>query len=170
MQTIGVALAVPEPWASRVQAYRTSLGDAGAARIPTHVTLIPPTEVTAEDLVAIEKHLEAVAAEHRPFVLHLHGTGTFRPVSPVVFVALARGVAECTSLARDVRQGPLAIDLAFPYHPHVTLGHDLTDERLDRAAEEMGDFDVEFEVVDFHLYRHLEGEGWAPTRSFPLGG
>ena len=46
MPTIGVAVAIPEPWASELQDYRTSVGDATAAMIPTHITLIPPTEVT----------------------------------------------------------------------------------------------------------------------------
>ena len=54
MPTIGVALAIPEPWATELQDYRTSVGDAMAATIPTHITLVPPTEVTDEELEEIE--------------------------------------------------------------------------------------------------------------------
>ncbi len=43
MPTIGVAVAIPEPWASELQDYRTALGDTTATMIPTHVTLVPPT-------------------------------------------------------------------------------------------------------------------------------
>ncbi len=57
MPTIGVALAIPEPWATELQDYRTSVGDAMAATIPTHITLVPPTEVTDEELEEIEEHL-----------------------------------------------------------------------------------------------------------------
>ena len=59
MPTIGVAVAIPEPWATELQDYRTSVGDAMAATIPTHITLVPPTEVTDEELEEIEEHLAA---------------------------------------------------------------------------------------------------------------
>ena len=49
--------------------------------------------------------------------MHLRGTGTFRPVSPVVFVSLVEGISQCEQLADAVRRGPLAIDLALPVPP-----------------------------------------------------
>ena len=39
----------------------------------------------------VDEHLAAVAARHAPFVVHLRGTATFRPVSPVVFVQVVEG-------------------------------------------------------------------------------
>ena len=40
----------------------------------------------------VEKHLaDVAAASGQPFIMHLAGTGTFRPTSPVVFVQVARG-------------------------------------------------------------------------------
>src|SRR5215212_5804218 len=45
LPTIGVSIAIPEPWATELQDYRTSVGDTTAAHIPTHITLIPPAEV-----------------------------------------------------------------------------------------------------------------------------
>ncbi|WP_372727935.1 2'-5' RNA ligase family protein [Nocardioides sp.] len=168
MPTIGVALSIPEPWASELQDYRLALGDATATMIPTHVTLVPPVEVDEAELPAIEEHLAEVASAHEPFAVHLRGTGTFRPVSPVVFVTLARGISACEQLAGDVRRGPLALDLAFPYHPHVTIAHDLADDLLDRAFAELAGFECTFEVHDFHLYVHHEHDGWRPTRDFAL--
>ncbi len=41
MSTIGVAIAVPEPWAGELQRYRASFGDPLAEAIPTHITLVP---------------------------------------------------------------------------------------------------------------------------------
>jgi len=89
MPTIGVALAIPEPWASELQDYRLSVGDTTATMIPTHITLIPPIEVDEDDLAEVEKHLTEVASATSAFRIHLRGTGTFRPVSPVVFVTVA---------------------------------------------------------------------------------
>ena len=168
MPTIGVAVAIPEPWASELQNYRTSMGDDTAAMIPTHITLVPPTAVPGE-LAAIEAHLVAAAGAVGSFSVHMRGTGTFRPVSPVVFVSLVEGISQCEQLADVVRRGPLATELEFPYHPHVTVAHHLPDAQLDRAFDGLADFECEFEVSDFHLYVHDAELGWQPTRDFPLG-
>jgi 2'-5' RNA ligase len=166
--TIGVAIAIPEPWASELQDYRASVGDTTASMIPTHITLVPPTEVPGE-LVAIEEHLGSAAATVAGFCVHLRGTGTFRPVSPVVFVSLAEGISQCEQLADVVRRGPLATELTYPYHPHVTVAHDLPDAQLDLAFEGLAAFECEFDVSEFHLYVHDSELGWQPTRHFPLG-
>lgn len=168
MPTIGVAIAIPEPWASELQDYRTAVGDTTAAMIPTHITLVPPTEVDEADLPQIERHLARAAADVDRFVVHLRGTGTFRPVSPVVFVTLVQGIAECERLADAVRRGPLDVELAHPYHPHVTIAHHLEDALLDRAFAELAEFECEFRVGGFHLYVHHEAIGWQPTREFSL--
>ena len=168
MPTIGVAVAIPEPWATQLQDYRTAVGDVTAAMIPTHITLVPPTEIGDEDLPAVEKHLEEVATDRPAFGVHLRGTGTFRPVSPVVFVTLVQGISACEQLALAVRRGPLAVDLHYPYHPHVTVAHHLSDGLLDQAFEELAGFECEFVVEEFHLYVHEPETGWRPTREFPL--
>ena len=72
------------------------------------ITEVLATEVLAtrpvatEALPAVEKHLEAVASAQRPFTVHLRGTGTFRPVTEVVFVTLAAGISECELLAEAI--------------------------------------------------------------------
>lgn len=169
MPTIGVAVAIPEPWASELQDYRASLGDETATSIPTHITLIPPTEVAHDDLAEVEQHLAESTAEIEAFPVHLRGTGTFRPVSPVVFVTVARGISSCEQLAHAVRRGPLGVELSFPYHPHVTIAHHLDDATLDRAFAELSAFDCQFEAESFALYLHEQEEGWRPERTFELG-
>jgi 2'-5' RNA ligase len=166
--TIGVAIAIPEPWASELQDYRTSVGDTTATQIPTHITLIPPTDVPDSDLDAVTEHLAGASAQVGPFGIHLRGTGTFRPVSPVVFVTLVEGISQCEQLAHAVRRGPLDVELQYPYHPHVTIAHHLANDLLDRAFDELADFECEFDVDGFHLYVHDADEGWRPTRDFPL--
>ncbi len=169
MPTIGVAVAIPEPWASELQDYRTAVGDLTATMIPTHITLVPPTAVSDGELLEIERHLEDAAAEVAAFGVHLRGTGTFRPVSPVVFVTLVEGISQCEQLAAAVRRGPLGVDLDFPYHPHVTIAHHLDDPTLDRAFDELADFECRFSVDSFSLYVHDERTGWQPTRAYGLG-
>jgi 2'-5' RNA ligase len=85
-----------------------------------------------------------------------------------VFVAVSEGISNCEVLAGQVRQGPLDQKLSFPYHPHVTVAHDVPEPLLDRAFAELADFECRFEVDDFHLYIHDERDGWRPTRDFSL--
>jgi 2'-5' RNA ligase len=166
--TIGVAIAVPDPWGARLQDYRAALGDDTAGGIPTHVTLMPPRRVDVEAIETLEKHLEAASSANQSFRMHLRGTGTFRPVSPVVFVTVAEGISACEELASAVRSGPLSADQEFPYHPHVTVAHHLPEAVLDRAFEEMAGFECTFVVDRFSLYVHERDTGWAPTRDFSL--
>lgn len=169
MPTIGVSIAVPEPFGAQLQDYRVALGDESARRIPTHITLVPPTVVEDESMAAVEDHLREAAAVQRPFRVRLRGTGTFRPVSPVVFVGVVEGISGCEVLSAATRRGPFDMVARFPYHPHVTVAHDLPDEALDRAFGELADYEARFEVVEFLLYVHDERHGWRPTRSFRLG-
>jgi 2'-5' RNA ligase len=167
MPTIGVAVAIPEPWATELQDYRTTVGDLTATMIPTHITLVPPTDVEG-DLGVVEKHLAETATQVGSFDVHLRGTGTFRPVSPVVFVSLVEGISQCEQLAEAVRRGPLDVELTFPYHPHVTVAHHLPDDRLDLAFAELAGFECQFTVTDFALYVHDEERGWQRSRDFVL--
>ena len=166
--TVGVAVAVPEPYATDLREHRASFGDPAADTVPTHVTLLPPTLLECGDMADVQSHLEVVARRHRAFPMRLRGTGTFRPVSPVVFVTVARGISECELLSESVCSGPLDRELAFPYHPHVTVAHDVSEPELDRAFDTLADFACGFDVDAFTLYVHEAGQGWRPDRVFPL--
>ena len=153
-----------------LQAKRASFGDPRAGSIPSHVTLLPPTEVADDDLPRVVAHLDSVATGGHRFPMVLRGTGTFRPTSPVVFVQVSGGLAECEVLERAVRRGPLKRKLEFYYHPHVTVAHGVPDDNLDRAFKDLADFECSFDVREFHLYEHGDDGVWRPVRSFVLGG
>ena len=166
----GVAIGIPEPYTSELQGWRERLGDPNASGIPPHVTLLPPTALHERDLPAVEEHLRRVAAAESPFDMHLRGTGTFRPVSPVVFVMLAEGTASCERVEAQVRSGPLAREVKFPYHPHVTVAHDLPEPKLDEAYAALSTYDVRFRVWGFTLFEQGPDQVWRPQRDFPFGG
>jgi 2'-5' RNA ligase len=169
MPNIGVAIALPEPWAGELRKYRFELGDPDAAAVPAHVTLVPPTSLPHRPEV-LEDHLAEVAARHPAFRLRLRGTATFRPVSPVVFLSLAEGISSCELLAADVLRGPLDQSRAFPYHPHVTVARDLDDAALDRAYGALAGYDCAFDVETFQLFVHGDDGVWRPLRDFKLTG
>lgn len=168
LRTIGVAVGLPEPYAAELKKWRESLGDPLATAIPPHVTLVPPTEVEADDIPAIEEHLLEVGRRQWPFDMQLRGTGSFRPVSPVVFVSVAVGISGCERLEKAVRTGPLDRPRKFNYHPHVTVAHDVPDEMLDRAFVELADYQASFEVVQFGLFERGTDGVWRTEREFPL--
>ncbi len=169
-RTVGVALPIPEPWGSELQHCRAQFGDPVARAIPPHVTLLPPTPIDPSALDAAESHLRAVARSARPFRMVLRGTGSFRPVSPVVFVAVAEGISSCEQLERAVRSGPLLRAVAFTYHPHVTVAHQLPEDALDRASKQLADYSATFEVLGFTLYEHGPDGVWRPQRDYVFGG
>lgn len=170
MHTIGVAIAIPEPHGSELQSWREHFGDPMARSIPTHVTLLPPTEVPEEALPEIEAHLRAIAAEATPFDILLRGTGTFRPASPVVFITLAEGISDCELLEQQVRRGPLGHrELEFVYHPHVTVAHDIADEALSHAFDKLAQYEARFSVWGFSLYEHGSDGVWRPVVDFSFG-
>ena len=169
-RNIGVAVEVPQPYGKELQTWRRRLGDPAAMRIPPHVTLLPPTEVDNGSLGGIEEHLRAVAARHSAFELHLRGAGTFRPITDVVFVMVSRGISECEQLQADIRGGPLVRELHFPYHPHVTVAHDVSPDQMDAAYERLGTFDARFQVWGFTLFEHGADGRWRPQQDFPFAG
>nr|MDT0658100.1 2'-5' RNA ligase family protein [Micromonospora sp. DSM 115978] len=166
---VGVAVDIPEPWGSFLTRRRAEAGDPQAAYVPAHLTLLGPTEIPLSSLPAVEAHLALVAAAHPPFTLHLRGTGTFRPVTQVVFVAVAAGIGECELLAEAISATPeLRRDTRFPYHPHVTVAHDVDPAALDRAYEDLADFSAVFDVDRFTLFSHNGEARWHPRRDYPL--
>ncbi|WP_149185005.1 2'-5' RNA ligase family protein [Streptomyces sp. TRM49041] len=170
--TLGVSIAVPEPYGSLLQERRAGFGDAAAHGIPTHVTLLPPTEVEAGLLPEVRAHLARVAAAGRAFPMRLSGTGTFRPLSPVVFVQVVEGGSACSWLQQRIRDtsGPLVRELQFPYHPHVTVAHGIAEEAMDRAFEELASFEAEWTVCSFALYEQGADAVWRKLHTYEFGG
>ena len=165
--SLGVILGFPPGIAEELQRWRASFGDPMATVIPAHITLV--TTTPTDDWEAARDHVREVARTQAPFMVTIAGTGSFRPVSPVVFINVAEGFEECVELHEKLQTGPLARDLAFPYHPHVTIAQDVPAEALDAAFDDLAGFSAKFGVPAFTLFSH-GGEGpWRRRRDYPLG-
>lgn len=165
---IGVAIAIPAPYSEALTRARIEAGDPEALVIAPHITLMPPTAVEPEDLDEVREHLRSVAQRQQPFVVSLAGTDTFRPVSPVVFVAVTEGADACAQLHDAVNAGPIHQQPRFPYHPHVTIAHDLPDHRLDAAETARTGFTARFPVAAFTLYEYGDDGVWREVDAFAL--
>jgi 2'-5' RNA ligase len=88
----------------------------------------------------------------------------------VVFVAVAAGISEFEQLADAVRAGPLARELHFPYHPHVTVAHDVPTPSLDFVYEGLTDYEARFDVECFTMFEQDMDGVWQSQREFRLRG
>lgn len=163
-ELIGILISIPEPWMSELSDMRASVGDKHADVTPAHITLLPPTAVKKADREAVMEHLQAVANTHAPFHVSLRGAGTFRPVSPVVFVNVERGAEQLVQLEHAIRSGILDIKSRFPFHPHVTIAQIDSEECLDRAQELGSTFEAEWVVPGFRVDR-VDEDGMYHSRA-----
>ena len=166
-ERLGIVIPVPEPLSGELGRARASYDDPLAAVVPAHITLV--TGGSTDDLDGATAHVRAVAAATAPFTVRLHGPGTFRPVSPVVDLALAEGGDACAQLHRRLLDGPLEADRTFDYHPHVTLAQEVAEVCLDRAMAEMAGFTAEFRVDTIGLFQTDASGLWALREELPLG-
>lgn len=156
--SVGVTIGIPEPLAGDLESWRASFGDPMAAVVPPHITLITTTPAT--DWTDMVRHVRAVAARQQPFRVCLRSTGSFRPISPVVYLKLHEGFDECVHLHQKLQSGPLERAPEFPFHPHVTVAHDVSDAGMDAAEQELRTFQASFEVRSIGLYEHLPSGLW----------
>jgi 2'-5' RNA ligase len=166
MKMISVSVAIPAPYGDELARLRASFGDPSARSIPTHVTLLSPTEIADDDGPEIHEHLQRVASAQQPFTMLLRSTGTFRPVSPVVFVQVAGGISACERIEQAIRTGPLKRDVQFYYHPHVTVAHHVDDAAMDRAFDELASYECSFEVSAFDLFEHGDDLIWRAVHTY----
>jgi 2'-5' RNA ligase len=172
---LGVAVELPEPYASVLAEVRRESGDPAADHMAPHITLVPPVLVTAGD-AELDEVLRAGAARVARFDVHLRGTGTFRPVSEVVFVTVAAGIGSLEQLSVALRVHPLDPPRRFPYHPHVTVAMAGPTAALDEVYGRLSGFQARFEVASFRLYEHDAhepadgGRRWHPVRDVALTG
>ncbi|THV21781.1 2'-5' RNA ligase family protein [Glycomyces paridis] len=158
--TVGVAIPVPSPWREVLDDARLASGDPLGGIVPAHLTLLGPTEIASAALDGFRTHLAAVAAACPAFDLHLRGTGSFRPVTEVVFAAVVDGIAMCERLESAIRTGPAERERTFPYHPHITIAQNVGTRALDTAFASLAGFEAKFRVAAFTLYTHPSPGDW----------
>ncbi|NYE96469.1 2'-5' RNA ligase [Psychromicrobium silvestre] len=168
ISSVGVVLALPEPYASELRRWRASFGDPLADVVPAHITLV--TSTPTEDWPAVLEHVRAVAADQREFQVTLQGTGEFRPISPVVYLKVVEGFEDCVELHERLQRGVLERELSFPFHPHVTVAHDVSELGLDEAAERLSDYQASFPVRSMGLYEHDDDGVWQLQEELRFGG
>ena len=165
--SLGVILGFPPEIAEELQRWRASFGDPMATVIPAHITLV--TTTPTQDWESARDHVREVARTQAPFMVTIAGTGSFRPVSPVVFINVEEGFGACVELHEKLQTGPLERELPFAYHPHVTIAHDVAPESLDEAETVLKDYRATFPVVSMGLYEHDADGIWQLREELDFG-
>ena len=175
-----VALVCPPRLARGVDDLRRALGDTRTAVIGPHVTLVPPVNVPADEVLAAWTVVRAAATTARPFRLVLGPAATFAPATPTVHLSVGgspEDVDRLTSLRISLFDGPLSRPDHRPYVPHVTLRRSAPPEQVEGAlAALVGRFGP-WEVDRVSLLEHVapdesvgRGSRWFTLAEEPFGG
>ncbi len=169
---LGVALLLEPPVSDEVDGLRRALGDRSLARVPPHVTLVPPVNVRAGEMGAVLAILRAAAAA-TPSVLDLTlgPPDTFLPANPVLYLPVGGAVDAVHALRDRVFRPPLARTLTWPFVAHVTLADDVGADRVEAAARVLSGYQAAAAVDRVHLLQEVRnGEPrWRPLADVEFG-
>lgn len=165
---LGVVLLVPAPIACEIDGLRRALGDGALGRIPAHITLVPPVNVSLDRLGEALTVVRRAASETRPLTVELGPPATFLPDNPVVYLPVVSGVEAVGRLRDAVFRPPLARDLTWPFVPHVTIADEATTERINAARVALGGYRAEMMFERTHVLQQSAGRIWEPIADAEL--
>lgn len=170
---LGVALLLPEPLATGVDALRLACDDGALDRMVPHITLVPPVNVRAEDLGDALRVLRAAAEQTKPFTVRLGPPETFLPTTPTLHLGVREpeGSEGSLGLLRDaVFQAPLERPLSNQFVPHVTISDDMNELRIAASIEALAGFTATCTFERVHLLEEQRyGDAhrrWVPIADF----
>ncbi len=165
-----MALVLDPPVADEVNGLRRALGDPSLARIPPHVTLVPPVNVRRDDLpAALGRLRSAAAAVPGPLRLTFGSIRSFLPANPVLYLAVGGDLEGLRRLRDSVFAPPFDRPLSWPWVPHLTVADGIGEERIEAGLAALAGYAV---IADLDRVVALEegpGRVWAPLADAALG-
>lgn len=157
-EVVGVVIEVPAPCGDDILQWRMGFGDPFADRMPTHVTLLLPPPLAASDIDQLGRTLDEIAGRWSPFEVAMGPIGTFRPVSPVVYLQVSAEGEAFHKLERALISAHGHVEREHDFVPHVTLAMNVGDGLLDAAAEALADYSCRWVAGSMSLFRrHTDG-------------
>jgi 2'-5' RNA ligase len=139
-----------------------------------HVTVLPPRPLRGTEQQAIAL-LTEICQSALPFHVTMGDVETFVPMTPTVFIRVARGAYRLRELHDKLNRDVLRFDEPWPYMPHLTIAKmDLAEEAnkvLGIARDRWKAF-AEQREVNIHKLTFVKGSGerWVDLAKVPLGG
>jgi 2'-5' RNA ligase/GNAT superfamily N-acetyltransferase len=152
---LGVVLLVPDPVLREIDGLRRALGDSALGRVLPHLTLVPPVNVSEDDLALGLDVLHRAADAMTPFDLQLGPVATFHPVSPTVYLAVGGDVGSVHRLRDAVFTRPFVRRLEYAFVPHVTIADDVPVDRIASALVALQQYLVEVAVDRLYLLEEI---------------
>ena len=139
-----------------------------------HLTILPPRPLIGTDEEALKVLTEACRTAV-PFDVALGDVETFIPVTPTVFLRVARGAYRMRELHDKLNIGCLEFKEPWPYMPHMTIAKMDTLEEArtvdDIARQRWHDYkDARSVRVSSLTLVKGTGERWVDLAPVPFGG
>lgn len=166
---VGVVIDVPEPYADEILQWRMGFGDPYSDRMPTHITLLPPTPMSPRAAGNLAQSLESALSDIEPFEVTLGPVGTFRPTSPVVFLHASATGQQLFTLEERVRQITNEPQSRHEFVPHCTLAMKVGEGLLDAAAAALADYSCTWLATHLSLYHRGANGRWLLESEHRLG-
>ena len=153
----------------RLEEWKRTVVGGAAAPISTHVTVYL-AELNESLLAAVQSPQFREALDAPRFEARWGSVHSFRPVTEVEYLNLETGKAEFERIHRKLVRMLGTGAAPFPYVPHVTLGHGLSEEQVASAREAFDSLPSErrtFTVDRLHCYSY-DGQSWEEIGVLPL--
>ncbi len=142
--------------------------------LPAHLTILPPRALIGSELSALET-LEELCSRSEPFEIELSDVETFVPVTPTVFIRVARAAYRMRELHDRLNTQSLASVEEWPYMPHLTIAKFSSEELAQQAYFVARDRWAEFKgsrriaVQELTFVREEGLNRWVDLAGLPLG-
>ena len=153
----------------RLEEWKRTVVGGAAAPISTHVTVYL-AELNESLLEAFQSPKVREALDVPRFEARWGTVHSFRPVTEVEYLNLEAGKAEFEQIHQKLVELFGAGAASFPYVPHVTLGHGLTEAQVANAHKVFDALPAEqrtFTVDHLHYYSY-DGQNWEEIGVLPL--
>lgn len=139
-----------------------------------HITILPPRALSGSETQALEQ-LHKLCQTLSAFEVTMGDVETFVPVTPTVFLRVARGAYRLRELHDKLNQDALYFKEPWPYMPHLTIAKmDTIDEArrvLEIARRRWQAYDGPRPVrIESLTFVKGMGERWLDVADTPLGG
>jgi 2'-5' RNA ligase len=167
---LGVALLLDPPVAAAVDGLRLAVGDPSLGRVASHITLVPPVNVRADQLGAALGCVRAAAGgQPGPLRLTLGPPATFLPDNPVLYLEVGGDLDALRALRDAVFVAPLERTLSWPWIPHATVADSAEEGRIAAAVTALDRFAVVTTIGRLVLLQEGSGRIWRPLADAALG-
>ncbi len=141
--------------------------------LAAHLTILPPRLLKGSESSALEI-LDEICSQASPFEVTLGDVETFVPVTPTVFIRVARAAYRMRELHDQLNIEVLAAEEQWPYMPHLTIVKMSAEEQAQRAFEVARQRWAQFtgsrriSVEQLTFVREDEQDFWVDVAPVPL--